>query len=122
DARSGTARTSPRPAAYMTFAIATTARRRAPSPYQRSITLAAHSGERSSWQVIHGFGAPKLAVISGTGGENVWSRRRVSSRQLTSLMWHSMQRLPGESAAWCVCALMAGPAVATDDPPGTLSF
>ena len=44
------------------------ARRR---PTTASICFAAHSGERSSWHVVHAFGTPNCAVFSGTGGWNV---------------------------------------------------
>ena len=52
-------------------AIVTIAPRRSRLPYQRSITDAAHSGDLSSWHVVHAFGSPKRAVSSGTGGWNV---------------------------------------------------
>ena len=45
--------------------------RRPPSFHHAFICFAAHSGERSSWQVVHALGIPNCAVVSGTGAWNV---------------------------------------------------
>src|SRR5205085_12094329 len=55
---SGNTVVSPAPARYMASAIATTARRRSPLPYHWSIIDAAHSGDLSSWHVVHAFASP----------------------------------------------------------------
>lgn len=69
---------SPEPARYIVSASCTAATRRSPSPHHSSICFAAHSGQRSSWQMVHAFGMPNCAVFSGTGGGNVRnSQRRV---------------------------------------------
>src|SRR5581483_8150757 len=85
-ATSPSTRASPADAAYSVSAVATAATRFSLLPYHRSIVDAAHSGDLSSWHVVHAFGTPYFAVNSGTGAANVCSRRRVISRQFTSLI------------------------------------
>ena len=70
-ASDGTAAVSPVPAWYIVVATRALLARRGPSPHQSSICRAAHSGVLSSWQVVHAFGTPNAAVVSGTGGWNV---------------------------------------------------